>query len=139
MKGIDKLKAAAEKGFKVLKEGQAQILYIEQKMEKDKEGYIKADGKTKRLANEVNETRGAVFYNPVQEFNRDISIAVINEFIKINKEEREAKNKKAKTGIKVLEALAATGLRSVRYLKEIENIDTLIANDLDPKAVELME
>lgn len=38
-----------------------------------------------------------------------------------------------------MEALAATGLRSVRYLKEIDKIKTLAANDWDPKAVELME
>jgi tRNA (guanine26-N2/guanine27-N2)-dimethyltransferase len=37
-----------------------------------------------------------------------------------------------------LEALAATGLRSVRYLKEIDKIKKLAANDWDPKAVELM-
>jgi tRNA (guanine26-N2/guanine27-N2)-dimethyltransferase len=38
-----------------------------------------------------------------------------------------------------LEALAATGLRSVRYLKEIDNIDKLVANDIDPTATELMQ
>jgi tRNA (guanine26-N2/guanine27-N2)-dimethyltransferase len=35
--------------------------------------------------------------------------------------------------------LAATGLRSVRYLKEIDDIEKLYCNDWDPKAVELME
>lgn len=30
-------------------------------------------------------------------------------------------------------------MRSVRYLKEIDNIEKLCANDWDPKAVELME
>mmetsp|Transcript_10200 Transcript_10200/g.13981 ORF Transcript_10200/g.13981 Transcript_10200/m.13981 type:complete len:80 (-) Transcript_10200:1406-1645(-) len=74
--------------------------------------------KGKRMASDVNETRGAVFYNPVQEFNRDISILAIREFEKILKEERTAKGK-AHDGISVLEALAATGLRSVRYMKEI--------------------
>ena len=54
----------APEGYKVLNEGQAKILYIEQKMERDDQGYIKA-GNGKRLANEINETRGAVFYNPV--------------------------------------------------------------------------
>ena len=54
-------------------------------------------------------------------------------------EEAEAKKKQPKAGVKVLEALAATGLRSVRYLKEIDKISKLVANDLDPKAVELMQ
>jgi tRNA G26 N,N-dimethylase Trm1 len=39
---------------------------------------IQAKKKGKRQANDVNENRGAVFYNPVQEFNRDFSIMVIN-------------------------------------------------------------
>ena len=109
----------------MLTEGKAQILYIEQKLDRDAEGFIKAPSSSKRQANEINETRGAVFYNPVQEFNRDISIAVIREYSKIISEEREAKNKPAKwggEGITILEALSATGLRSVRYLKEIDGI-----------------
>ena len=92
------------------------------------------------VANEINETRGAVFYNPVQEFNRDISLTVIREFIKIQREELDAKGKDHnKDGIYILEALAATGLRSVRYLKEIDKIKKIYSNDLDPKAVELMK
>lgn len=95
-------------------------------------------GKGKRVANEINETRGAVFYNPVQEFNRDFSIMAINEFNELLKEEKAKKNKEHQ-GIKVLEALAATGLRSVRYMKEIPSINTLVANDIDPAATDLMK
>ena len=62
----------------------------------------------------------------------------IREFSKIRQEERAAKQKEFK-GIAILEALAATGLRSVRYLKEIENINTLVANDIDPTATDLMK
>lgn len=39
-------------------------------------------------------------------------------------------------GIRVLEALAATGLRSIRYAKEVPGLTCIIANDLDPRAVE---
>ena len=42
-------------------------------------------------------------------------------------------------GLRILEALAATGLRSVRYLKEIENVNRLTANDIDPTATDLMQ
>ena len=42
-------------------------------------------------------------------------------------------------GISVLEALAATGLRSVRYLKEIPSILKLVANDIDSTATDLMK
>jgi tRNA (guanine26-N2/guanine27-N2)-dimethyltransferase len=45
------------------------------------------------------------FYNNVQEFNRDLSIAVINTFLKDYN----------KTNVSLLEALSASGLRSVRY------------------------
>lgn len=38
-----------------------------------------------------------------------------------------------------MEALSATGLRSVRYIKEIEELRTLVANDIDPTATELMQ
>lgn len=37
-----------------------------------------------------------------------------------------------------MEALSATGLRSIRYAKEIENVDKIIANDWDPEAVEVI-
>ena len=73
----------------------------------------------------------------MQEFNRDISITVIREYIKTLQEEKKAKNKDFE-GVKILEALAATGLRSVRYMKEIDHISKLVANDWDPKAVELI-
>ena len=49
------------------------------------------------------------FYNPVQEFNRDLSIAVIQLYLNKIKEENEGKEVKGKTVL--LEALGATGLR----------------------------
>ncbi|CAG8463221.1 5524_t:CDS:2 [Acaulospora colombiana] len=36
----------------------------------------------------------------------------------------------------ILEALSASGLRSIRYAKEIPNIKFIVANDLDSDAVE---
>jgi tRNA (guanine26-N2/guanine27-N2)-dimethyltransferase len=74
----------------------------------------------------------------VQEFNRDISIATIREYSKIINEERAAKGKELRK-ITILEALAATGLRTVRYLKEIDSIEKMVSNDWDPAAVELMK
>ena len=65
-------------GYRSLKEGQANILYIDSKLERDENDKVQGKGKSKRQANEVNENRGAVFYNPVQEFNRDFSIMAIN-------------------------------------------------------------
>lgn len=74
----------------------------------------------------------------MQEFNRDISILAIREHIKIVQEEKEAKGKKF-DGVNILEALSATGLRSVRYMKEINHLKTLVANDIDPTATKLMQ
>eukprot|EP00615_Pteridomonas_danica_P000021 CAMPEP_0114354728 /NCGR_PEP_ID=MMETSP0101-20121206/19699_1 /TAXON_ID=38822 ORGANISM="Pteridomonas danica, Strain PT" /NCGR_SAMPLE_ID=MMETSP0101 /ASSEMBLY_ACC=CAM_ASM_000211 /LENGTH=563 /DNA_ID=CAMNT_0001496345 /DNA_START=19 /DNA_END=1710 /DNA_ORIENTATION=- len=39
-------------------------------------------------------------------------------------------------GITILDALAATGLRSIRYFKEIPGVKQVLVNDLDPAAVE---
>jgi tRNA (guanine26-N2/guanine27-N2)-dimethyltransferase len=73
---------------------------------------------------------GQVFYNPAQCVNRDLSILAIKTFL-------EHFNTK-KTKAKVLEALAATGLRSIRYAKEIENI-SILSNDIDPNAVNIIK
>ncbi|CDJ56180.1 N2,N2-dimethylguanosine tRNA methyltransferase, putative [Eimeria maxima] len=92
-----------------------------------------------------------VFYNPAQVFNRDLSILVIKAFAA--KQKQLAKQRFAATaarckaegkeepqplefvGFNVLEALAATGLRSLRYVKELkETIRCAVANDLDPAA-----
>ncbi len=75
-----------------------------------------------------HKTKNNVFYNPIQEFNRDLSIAVLNTYSKVNK------NKK----LKILEALAASGIRSMRYALEIDNCQEVIANDLERHAVDLI-
>ncbi|XP_067120924.1 tRNA (guanine(26)-N(2))-dimethyltransferase-like isoform X1 [Centruroides vittatus] len=82
------------------------------------------------------------FYNPVQEFNRDLSVAVIKEFIKtyvpkdINCLNNEVADGGSKGRIHILEALAASGLRSIRYAKEIPGVGTVTANDRSETAVE---
>lgn len=40
--------------------------------------------------------------------------------------------------LKILEALSATGLRSIRYAKEVDNVEQIIANDLSKEAVEMI-
>ncbi|CAH2238806.1 probable tRNA (guanine(26)-N(2))-dimethyltransferase isoform X2 [Pararge aegeria] len=101
---------------------------------------------------EIRLASEKVFYNPVQEFNRDLSIAVLSVFTKDYIEEKLARAAKSVkksedivedvTGnnseipVTVLEALSATGLRSVRYAKEVPNVTKIIANDLSEQAVE---
>ena len=123
------------------------------------------EGKATILFPDTNE----VFYNPIQEFNRDISIAAIRTWDQIFQEERRAKldakkarkdasdAKRAQDGlpplpkkepyegqeenssptrqITILEALSASGLRSVRYAKEIPNVRHILTNDLEADAV----
>lgn len=43
---------------------------------------------------------------------------------------------KYEDGLYILEALSATGLRSIRYAKEIPGVKEIVANDLSAKAVE---
>lgn len=42
-------------------------------------------------------------------------------------------------GLRVLEALSATGLRSIRYAKEVPGIKEIVANDLSISAVQQIE
>jgi tRNA (guanine26-N2/guanine27-N2)-dimethyltransferase len=68
---------------------------------------------------------------------------VLNTFLEIYKNESVAKNSKcatpSKNKIRILEALSATGLRSIRYAKEVPGVDEIIANDLMSSAVEMIE
>ncbi|XP_043550927.1 tRNA (guanine(26)-N(2))-dimethyltransferase isoform X2 [Chiloscyllium plagiosum] len=144
------------------------------------------EGKAQIIFPSANE----VFYNPVQEFNRDLTCAVMTEFARQQllskgiqvlvpgEEERqkivvnltESENagtaaglgdtsalKRTATvgekceplliefgyhvqgGIRVLEGLAASGLRSIRFAKEVPGIHSIVANDFSEKAVTLMK
>ena len=66
-----------------------------------------------------------VFYNPVQEFNRDMSIAILSKFGEVFADP-----------LIIYEGLSATGLRSVRYAKEVEKVKAIYANDFDKAAFE---
>lgn len=95
----------------------------------------------------VNLPKG-VFYNPVQEFNRDLTIAVMNYYAKIHLQEFIDKNTKLASnvqgesviypGLRILEALAASGLRSVRFANEVPMLSNIVANDLDPEATQMI-
>ncbi|KAI8871156.1 TRM-domain-containing protein [Ramicandelaber brevisporus] len=110
-------------------------------------------------------TTNEVFYNNVQEFNRDMSIASIKTWRdtyfdeQLQKRQKKAANAAARNGgnmptlpattaaaaaeqpmsFNILEALAATGLRSIRYAKEIDQLGQIVANDLEPQAVASIE
>ncbi|CBZ24782.1 putative N(2), N(2)-dimethylguanosine tRNA methyltransferase [Leishmania mexicana MHOM/GT/2001/U1103] len=77
----------------------------------------------------------AVFYNPAQVVNRDLSICVIEVFSRLRLTEPRRRGG-TREGITILEALSATGLRAIRYFKEISNVRYIIANDMDADAVD---
>ena len=99
---------------------------------------ILEEGKAKIIVDKKN-----IFYNPVQEFNRDISIAVLSEYSKEFKNgsllQQSDKQEKTQEGLRILEALAATGLRSIRYAKEVPGVSEIVANDFSIKAVEVIK
>ncbi|CAL4930356.1 unnamed protein product [Urochloa decumbens] len=160
--------------------------------DKLKDYEIKREGEAEILMLKSN----AVFFNPVQVHNRDMSIAVLRTFVTKRKEEHEAlvnkrnkshqKNKQGKSSIQngedastsqlvemdvsekdlnkaedevdeaskeatktpswkvtrelkpplVLEALAASGLRSLRYAREVDGLGKVVALDNDKASVE---
>nr|XP_033791309.1 tRNA (guanine(26)-N(2))-dimethyltransferase-like [Geotrypetes seraphini] len=128
-----------------------------------------SEGRAKIIFPSANE----VFYNPVQEFNRDLTCAIITEFARLRmlakgiqicvpeeklvpkvlvdlseeQEKPEAAVEKqtvqvgetCKDGLRILEGLAASGLRSIRFALEVPAIHSIVANDRSFKAVELIK
>uniref|UniRef100_A0A665VYY1 tRNA (guanine(26)-N(2))-dimethyltransferase n=1 Tax=Echeneis naucrates TaxID=173247 RepID=A0A665VYY1_ECHNA len=132
------------------------------------------EGRASILFPNANE----VFYNPVQEFNRDLTCAVITEFARdllaqrgvkvvvpgekervvvslaeemndadVQMEEKNgaavpavtaAVGEKCELGLRVLEGLAASGLRSVRFALEVPGLQSVTANDFSAKAAALI-
>jgi tRNA (guanine26-N2/guanine27-N2)-dimethyltransferase len=72
--------------------------------------------------------KAPVFYNPAMELNRDLSVAALTVF---------------KSGvdhnISVCDAFGGTGIRGIRYAKEIDGVEKAVVNDLNPIAVEFAE
>ncbi|KAK6590059.1 hypothetical protein RS030_192949 [Cryptosporidium xiaoi] len=111
----------------------------------------------------IYKTNNDVFYNPAQVFNRDLSIIGIKSFLNLRKRDISRKDLRKfnssnmvkdafRNGISeidlnvshltttLLEPLGASGLRSIRYLKELSSeIDYLICGDIDPLAVNRMK
>jgi tRNA (guanine26-N2/guanine27-N2)-dimethyltransferase len=65
-----------------------------------------------------------VFYNPIMSTNRDISILLLNSINKSN--------------LQVADPLAASGIRSIRFAKELKNgkLSSIYLNDFDKKSVD---
>ena len=88
---------------------------------------------TEGLATTVNaretDKKKAAFYNPAQVINRDLSLACIQWHV----DSRLAAEPGAR--LTYLEALSASGLRSIRVAKETRGLASVVANDLEAAAV----
>nr|WP_243666099.1 hypothetical protein [Vulcanisaeta sp. JCM 16159] len=80
------------------------------------------------VGNRPEPAHAPVFYNPRMEVNRSLSIAIVNGYISYT----------GKVGITICEPLSGTGIRAVRYAREVNGISRVIANDISEKAYELI-
>lgn len=65
------------------------------------------------------------FYNPVMEVNRDISVLVVQRFV-------------GKGGTRILDGLSGTGIRGIRFAKEVEGEFSVLLNDWNEHSYELI-
>ncbi len=73
-------------------------------------------------------SRAPVFYNPVMEFNRDVSVLALQVYQRIVNRE-----------ISVCEPLTATGIRSLRYAGEVKGVKKVVGGDINEHAAKLAE
>jgi tRNA (guanine26-N2/guanine27-N2)-dimethyltransferase len=77
----------------------------------------------------VPTTSMPVFYNPKSELNRDTTIIALKAFLQ----------RYGKTEVRVCTPLAGTGVRALRIAKEVSGIKKVVAGDVNPTAIELIE
>lgn len=70
-----------------------------------------------------------VFYNKKMEINRDITTLAINAYSDLY----DQKN------LIIIDSMAASGISSIRMLRECKNINKIIINDINPGAIKLIK
>jgi tRNA (guanine26-N2/guanine27-N2)-dimethyltransferase len=71
-------------------------------------------------------SRAPVFYNPIMEFNRDVSVLALQAYQRmVNRE------------VSVCEPLTATGIRGLRYAAEIQGVKAVMGGDINLRSVKL--
>jgi tRNA (guanine26-N2/guanine27-N2)-dimethyltransferase len=79
-----------------------------------------------------------VFYNPIQVFNRDLTILVMQQYINNLREEKK-NEKNPFEGVNIADALSASGLRTIRFVKELQGVKKVYANDISEASHKLMK
>ncbi|MGC9516516.1 MAG: tRNA (guanine(10)-N(2))-dimethyltransferase [Methanomicrobiales archaeon] len=72
-------------------------------------------------------SKAPVFYNPVMELNRDLSIIALNQY------QEEVGHE-----INICDAFGGSGIRGVRYSKEVKS-ENVITNDINPLAIDFAQ
>lgn len=70
-------------------------------------------------------SKAPVFYNPAMELNRDLSILAIKTF------EQELGQE-----VSICDAFGGSGIRGVRYAREIDNVSNVVISDINPLAIQ---
>lgn len=88
------------------------------------------EGKIKITIPEFDKvsSQAPVFYNPAMELNRDLSVLAISTF-----------QKKLGTPIDICDAFTGSGIRGLRYKAEIDDVDRVVVNDINPVAIEFIK
>jgi tRNA (guanine26-N2/guanine27-N2)-dimethyltransferase len=73
-------------------------------------------------------SRAPVFFNPVMEVNRDVSVLALQAYQRIVKRE-----------LSVSEPLTATGIRGLRYAAEVQGVKTVVSGDINAHSAKLAE
>jgi tRNA (guanine26-N2/guanine27-N2)-dimethyltransferase len=73
-------------------------------------------------------SRAPVFFNPVMEFNRDMSILALQAYQRIVNRE-----------LSVCEPLTATGIRGLRYASEVQGAKIVVSGDINAHSAKLAE
>jgi tRNA (guanine26-N2/guanine27-N2)-dimethyltransferase len=75
---------------------------------------------------EYAPSKAPVFYNPVMEFNRDITILAFQTY-----------QRNANREIAICEPLTGTGIRGIRFATEIIGVKTVISSDINQRSAKL--
>lgn len=93
------------------------------------------EGKTNILVYQANKSKkgpgtkeGLPFYNPSMELNRDLSVLVCQWFVNNNKKHNI-----------ILDGLAASGIRGIRFANEVVGDFEITINDFNPESYELIK
>ncbi len=77
---------------------------------------------------EYAPSKAPVFYNPVMEFNRDLAVLALQTY-RMNVE----------GALRVCEPLAGCGVRGIRFAREVEGVEEVILNDINPTAFKMIQ